>query len=90
MRDTPYATEIKTVSDQHGQSIERIFVKEYQRDEIRFSWWHGGNIVARPLDIPESDLLPLMRDAIKNGVFTDEFVSRLREVIEEATNASRT
>lgn len=81
MRDTGYATEIKTVSDQFGQTIERIFVKEYQRDEIRFSWWKDGRLAPRPLDLPESELLPLMKDAIKNGVFSPEFIAGLRDAL---------
>jgi hypothetical protein len=90
MRDTKYATEIETVSDQHGQTIERIFVKEHQQEEIRFSWWKDGRLTPRPLDLPESDLLPLMREALKSGIFTPEFISGLRDAIEEATNAPRT
>ena len=58
MRDTGYATEMKTVSDNYGQTIERIFVKEHQQEEIRFSWWKDGRLAPRPLDLPESDLLP--------------------------------
>ena len=81
MRDTGFATEIKTVSDQFGQTIERIFVKEYQRDEIRFSWWKDGRLAPRPLDLPESELLPLMKDAIKNGVFSPEFIAGLRDAL---------
>jgi hypothetical protein len=38
VRDTDYATEIKTVQDAQGQTIERIHVKEFDQPEIRFSW----------------------------------------------------
>lgn len=42
MRDTNYSTEIVTASlplppDEEAR-LERIFVKKYQEDEIRFSW----------------------------------------------------
>lgn len=77
MRDTDYATEIKSVSDPDGQTIERIFVKKFQRDEIRFSWWKDGRLAPRPLDLPESELLPLMREAIAKGVFSPEFLKGL-------------
>ena len=83
MRDTPYAREIVTASDTLGQSIERIFVKEYGRDEIRFSWWKGGNMVVRPLDLPEEELLPLMAQAIASGVFTTPFLRDLQGVLND-------
>ncbi len=91
MRDTDYATEIKTARDGIGQSIERIFVKEHQQEEIRFSWWKNGNLVIRPLDLPESELLPLMEKAIREGVFSPAFLKGLHEALydirQEPTNA---
>lgn len=83
MRDTPYATEIATASDAVGQSIERIFVKEYQREEIRFSWWSNGNLVIRPLDLPEEELLALMGLAIQRDVFTEDFLRGLQTMLNE-------
>lgn len=83
MRDTSYATELKSVVDAHGQSIERIFVKEKAAEEIRFSYWKNGTIVPRSLDLPESDLLPLMADAIRSGVFTPAFCKALHNVLYE-------
>jgi hypothetical protein len=81
MRDTPYATEIKTATDSMGQTIERIFVKEYQRDEIRFSWWKDGNLVVRPLDLPEAELLPLMAEAIHKEGFSTNFLRGLQTLL---------
>lgn len=81
MRDTPYAREIVSVTDAIGQSIERIFVKEHQQEEIRFSWWKNGKIVPRPLDLPEGELLPLMCDAIQKGVFSPAFLKGLHEAL---------
>ena len=77
MRDTPCATEIRTARDASGQTIERIFVKEWQREEIRFSWWSNGKMVVRPSDLPEDELLPLMREAIRKGVFSAAFLRGL-------------
>lgn len=81
MRDTFYATEIKTVGDEHGQTIERIFVKEHGRDEIRFSWWKDGRMIMRPLDLPEEELLPLLEMAIRKGVFSSGFLKELHSVL---------
>ena len=88
MRDTKYATEIQTAQDGIGQSIERIFVKEHQREEIRFSWWTNGTMVIRPLDLPEDELLPLMRQAIRKGVFSDTFLKGLHEALYDERNGS--
>ena len=35
----------------------------------------------RPLDLPERKLLPLMRKAITNGVFSDAFLDDLATII---------
>jgi len=89
MRDTAYAREIATASDAVGQTIERIFVKEFQRDEIRFSWWQNGNLVIRPLDLPEEELLPLMCQAIRKGVFSAQFLKGLHEALYDIRQEER-
>ena len=81
MRDTPYMKEIVTVSGPHGEAIERIFFKVHQREEIRFSWWNGNKLNMRPLDVTEDELLPLMQAAILAGVFTPEFMCKLRDAL---------
>ena len=35
----------------------------------------------RPLDLPENDLLNLVRNAVLLGVFTPDFRSKLRELL---------
>ena len=85
MRDTEYATELATATiafDAANEGkIERILVKEYGQDEIRFSWWKDGRMMMRPLDLAEDDLLKLMHNAIQADVFTPEFRSKLRELL---------
>jgi len=85
LRDTAYATERATAniifdSSNEGR-IERILVKEYGQDEIRFSWWKNGKMMMRPLDLNEDDLLVLMQNAVQAGVFTPEFRLKLRELL---------
>lgn len=82
LRDTSYAKELATA--QVGpHRIERLYVKDPGQEEIRFSWWVDGKIRARPLDLPEKDLLPLMREAIIKGVFTQEFLRDLHAMLYE-------
>jgi hypothetical protein len=83
MRDTPYATELRPPgiiqwpSGAEGR-IERLLIKKHGQVEIRFSWWKNGKLAPRPLDLSEDDLVRLFRDAIANGVFTENFMSQLR------------
>ena len=85
MRDTSYATEQATahliLNPTNEAKIERIFVKETNEEEIRFSWWKDGRMMLRPLDLAEGDLLQLLGNAIRAEVFTPEFRSKLRELL---------
>ena len=80
MRDTNYAREIAS-ADIGGERLERILVKESGVEEIRFSWWKNGRFTPRPLDLPEPELLDLMRKAIANGVFTEAFLAGLETIV---------
>jgi hypothetical protein len=85
MRDTSYATEIAHASfvfpgGSEGR-IERLRFKEGNaagKEGYRFSWWKDGRMTPRPLDACEDELLVLLASAIKEGVFTETFVSQLR------------
>jgi hypothetical protein len=90
MRKTNYAEEKASASFKHAR-IERLLLKDDTQESIRFSWWKDGKFVHRPLDLLESDLLELMRAAIKEGVFAEEFLSALRATLtERASDAHRT
>ena len=80
MRDTDYATELAT-ADNDGCRIERLRIKSTGEEEIRFSWWKEGRMMMRPLDLPESQLLDLFREAIAKGVFKTEFLRDLHSAL---------
>lgn len=72
--------------------IEKIFVKELNQEEIRFVYFKDiikGSImmeeqlVARPLDLPEDDLIRLMELSIKQNVFSKEFVGKLKDILDK-------
>jgi hypothetical protein len=94
LRDTRYARELATAKLPSGPggnsfvAIERIFVKQAEQVEIRFSGWEGSRMMPRPLDLPEDELLPLMRVAIRAGVFSEAFVESLRTLVSELGNGS--
>lgn len=81
MRDTKYAQELVSASrsfpDGSEARIERLHIKERSEDEIRFSWWIDGKFMPRPLNLSEDDLLALIREAIRLGVFSDRFLNEL-------------
>ena len=85
MRDTPYAKELVTANfvfpDGDEGRIERLYVKELQQDEIRFSWWKDGKMMMRPLDLREDELLPLLANAIEKGVFSEAFLKGLKALL---------
>lgn len=84
-RDTDYAAELARATlpfpgtDEEAR-LERLYVKKLGQEEVRFSWWKAGRMVMRPLDLPEADLLVLLRDGAASGVLSPEFVAALREL----------
>ena len=64
--------------------IERLYVKSLDQEEIRFSWWKGDRMMPRPLDLPEDHLLPLFQSAIREGVFSPQFLGELKRTLESS------
>jgi hypothetical protein len=83
MAETKYKKDI-AYAEINECRIERIFVKDLGREEIRFSWWPNGRYATRALDLPEDELLPLLEAAISKGVFTSDFLSQLRKLLDRA------
>ena len=85
MRDTEYATEIKTAKvdagDGHESRMECLWIKAKEQQEIRFSWWHKDALMMRPLDLPESELLLLFKEAIRLGVISSKFQEDLKAIL---------
>jgi hypothetical protein len=87
LRDTRYARELATVKlpSKPGRksfvAIERIHVKQVDQVEIRFSSWEGTKMLPRPLDLPEEELLPLLKAALQAGVFSEAFTQELRRML---------
>ncbi|MBZ9692372.1 hypothetical protein [Clostridium sp. M14] len=87
IKETSYCKIYNKVSiedDDYYSCIERIEVKSKKRDEIRFSLYkdtmRGDNrYILRSLDVTEIQLLELVRFAIKEKVFSDEFIDMLKQ-----------
>lgn len=61
--------------------IQKIRINETGEVEIRPSWWKNGTFMLRPLDLNEEDWLKLIKLAIEDRIFSDEFIKELKEVL---------
>lgn len=77
----------KTVDiDQTIATIERIFIHDRSREEIRFAYYklnknRNERLILRPLDLTEDELFILFIDAINNKVFTDSFLKKMKAIL---------
>ncbi len=87
LKETRYVKELARATQPSGSSpkslsaIERILVKKSKQVEIRFSSWQGAKMMPKALTLPESDLLPLLSEAIRTEVFSEEFLAGLRQAL---------
>ncbi|TAN67426.1 hypothetical protein WS9_008470 [Paraclostridium sordellii 8483] len=89
IKTTNYCTILQqTIIDKgsYGYGIERIVVNDGDgQEEIRFMYEkntvRGRHLVARPLDLPEEDLLDLMLKAIEEKIFSDKFINELKRIL---------
>ena len=87
IKETNYCKIYSKVSiedDEYNSCIERIEVKEKKREEIRFALYkdtvRGDNrYVPRSLDVTEIQLIELIKKAIKQKVFSNEFIEMLKQ-----------
>lgn len=87
IKETSYCKIYNKVSiedDDYYSCIKRIEVKEKKREEIRFALYkdtiRGDNrYIPRSLDVTEIQLLELIKKAIQNKVFSDEFIDMLKQ-----------
>ena len=65
--------------------MERIEVKDKQREEIRFAFYKDTNnrYIPWSLDVTEIQRLELIKKAIQSKVFSDEFVDMLKQELND-------
>ncbi|MCB2354728.1 hypothetical protein [Clostridium estertheticum] len=78
----------KLADEEYTYCIEKIFIKDKKRDEIRFSLYKDTmkskeRYVPRSLDVTEEQLLQLMKEAIAGAVFSKEFVKSLDVILNQ-------
>lgn len=73
-------------------AFEKIFVKELKRDEIRLCLYKdmrdrsgliSNRMLVRPVDLTEMEFLKILEKAIKEGLFTNEFLKYLQNIVNQ-------
>lgn len=78
----------KVTVDDSIFSVERIYVKVMEREEIRFGLYKENKnqverLIPRPVDVTEEELLQLISEGKSKGVFSKKFIEELKEIIKE-------
>lgn len=89
IKETKYCKIInqgKVGDDEYTYTIEKIYIKELKRDEVRFCVYKATRrgdetYIPRSLDVTELELIELIKESIKNKVFSEEFITMLKQEI---------
>lgn len=90
IKTTDYCTVLQqSIIDKgtYAYGIERIIVNDGNgQEEIRWVFFKDTirgkkQLIARPLDLPEEDLLELISNAIDDKVFSIKFINELKNII---------
>ena len=78
----------KVTDEGYTYCIEKIFIKAIKRNEIRFSLYKdtirsAERYIPRSLDVTEEQLLQLIKESIKEAVFSKDFIKKLSQILNE-------
>ena len=89
IKETKYCKIInqgKVGEGEYTYSIEKIYIKELKRDEVRFCVYKSTRrgdetYIPRSLDVTELELIELIKESIREKVFSEEFIEMLKQEI---------
>lgn len=89
IKETKYCKIIsqgKVGEGEYTYSIEKIYIKELKRDEVKFCVYKSTRrgdetYIPRSLDVTELELIELIKESIRRKVFSDEFIEMLKQEI---------
>ena len=92
IKETKYCKIIsqgKVGEGEYTYSIEKIYIKELKRDEVRFCVYkvtrRGDEAyIPRSFDVTELELIELIKESIREKVFSDEFIEMLKQEINKS------
>lgn len=91
IKETKYCKIIKQgkIGDNgYTYTIEKIYIKELKRNEVRFCVYKASRrgdetYIPRSLDVTELELIELIKESIREKVFSDEFIEILKQEISQ-------
>ena len=91
IKETKYCKIIsqgKVGEGEYTYSIEKIYIKELKRDEVRFCVYKvtrrgDETYIPRSLDVTELELIELIKESISRKVFSEEFIEMLKQEINQ-------
>ena len=89
IKETKYCKIIsqgKVGEGEYTYSIEKIYIKELKRDEVRFCVYKvtrrgDETYIPRSLDVTELELIEIIKKSIREKVFSEEFIEMLKQEI---------
>ena len=89
IKETKYCKIInqgKVGDDEYTYTIEKIYIKELKRNEVRFCVYKATRrgdetYIPRSLDVTELELMELIKESIKNKIFSEEFITMYKVLI---------
>lgn len=89
LKRTQYCDLLAQGTTQDGDdisAIEKIYIKDIKREEIRFAWYKeekngSRRFIPRPLDLTEEELLELLKDGLNQGVFSNTFKENFKKLL---------
>ena len=89
IKETKYCKIInqgKVGEGDYTYSIEKIYIKELKRDEVRFCVYKSTRrgdetYIPRSLDVTELELIELIKESIREKVFSEGFIEMLKQEI---------
>ena len=89
IKETKYCKIIsqgKVGEGEYTYSIEKIYIKELKRDEVRFCVYKvtrrgDETYIPRSLDVTELELIELIKESIRRKVFSEGFIEMLKQEI---------
>lgn len=85
IKETKYCKIIsqgKVGEGEYTYSIEKIYIKELKREEVRFCVYKATRradekYIPRSLDVTELELIELIKESIREKVFSEEFIDMI-------------